>query len=404
MKRYLVAGLAIILSIMRLMIPTAAIAENPAEHYLTNMYDGSLVNTGKDNGYTGASPINANDVHYSWTLGQFVLSGYTEITKEDSIPVVLVNPGDTISLSYKLWQNIDALNGQGGLSISEDTDGYDEAFQIEKTNFGRGALFVKCTDHSNNSRVTPYLDYLTSVQEKKANATISDLEEGDYEVALDYEIAEAKWPGHKYHNYRTTFQFKIRNSSCMVFVRDLETKDEYANFSVAENGFFLDKASYYQSVVVERQYLTDNGYGYSLTPRINRAAYDGAEYTEPGIYTVTAKNKYTDETVEMTIAVGSEQITNAYVTANCAYKPEEISEMVANGVARITDDWRIEMIEKPEPTPEPAQPAIAPATQIETDGKTIDSMTETIITAVSIAFVMVIGIAAAIMRKWKKTK
>lgn len=63
-------------------------------------------------------------------------------------------------------------------------NGYDEAFQVEKTNFGRGALLVKFTDSTNKTRVTPHLDYLTSVKGRTANATISNLEEGDYEVAL----------------------------------------------------------------------------------------------------------------------------------------------------------------------------------------------------------------------------
>ena len=84
-----------------------------------------------------------------------------------------MNPGDTISLTYKLDQNIDALNGKDSLFISEDTNGYDEAFQVEKTNFGRGALLVKFTDSTNKTRVTPHLDYLTSVKGRTATYDIA---------------------------------------------------------------------------------------------------------------------------------------------------------------------------------------------------------------------------------------
>lgn len=403
MKRSKVVGFAIILSIMALTFPLTATAENSAIHYLTSMYDGSTVNTGKDNGFKGTTQIKNGDVHYAWSLGQFVLTGYTEVVKEESVPVFLVNPGDTISLTYKLDQNIDALNGKDSLFISEDTNGYDEAFQVEKTNFGRGALLVKFTDSTNKTRVTPHLDYLTSVKGRTANATISNLEEGDYEVALDYEIAENMWPGHKYYNYRTVFKFKVRNSSSMVFLRDLKTKDQIANFSVAENGFSVEKSSHYQKVSVGRQNLTDNGNGYSLTQITKRECYDGAEFTDPGIYTVSVKNNYTGESVDMTIAVGDDRITNAYVTSNCVYKPEEISEMVANGAARITDDWRIEVVNKPQSTEEPDTPVVAPVEPPKTT-YTINVSAETIIAVACVVFVIVVGAIIAVVRNRKKTK
>ena len=400
MKRRLTALLALIMILSASFIP-AVYADNPAEHVLTDMYDGSTVKTGKDNGYSGSDAITNKDVHFGWSLGQFTLKGFTEVYNENGIPVFLVNPGDSITLSYKLLQNIDRLNGEEKLTISNDKNGYDLAFQVEKTDFGRGALLVKFTDHNNRSRVTPHLDYLTAVKNKASKATISNMEEGDYEVALDYEIAEKKFPGYKYHNYRTTFKFKIRNSNCMIYLRDLNSKNEFANYSVAEKGFFLEYTSFYQRIIVKREILADNGNGYTLTPRTCKAAYDGAQYTDPGVYTVTVKNVYTGESVDMVIAVGDDPLTNAYVTANCVYKPEQLAEMIDSGTVTITDDWRVEVKETPKPTEPTSTPPIKPPSGGSTEllGGLEGHNFGVVITVAVVALVAVIGIIIAISKK-----
>lgn len=37
---------------------------------------GSVVNTGKDNGYSGSSALDIKDPHYGWQIGEFFVSGY----------------------------------------------------------------------------------------------------------------------------------------------------------------------------------------------------------------------------------------------------------------------------------------------------------------------------------------
>ena len=355
---------AMVLVILLLTNTAVSFAESSKKYCLTNAYDGSTVNAGKDTGFSERTSIeDCDDVHFGWSLGSFYMTGFTDVIEEDSVPVFLVNPGDSITLSYELLQDIDKLNGNEDLTIYNDEDGWDAEYQLGKTDvgMGRGMLFVKYTDNMRNTECHMYSDYLTSVQGKTADSTLSFLTEGDYEVALDYEILDDGFlMFNSYSNYRTSCKFKIRNSNCMVFVRDLSTKDELANYAVAEKGFMLDYAnSHYLHVSVKREILTNNGHGYSKTVRLCRYACDGAKYTEEGIYTITVKNVYTHESVEMIIAVGENQLANAYVAGNCVYEPDTINQLVAEGKAKITEDWRVEMIEQPQiETPEqPNEPA-----------------------------------------------
>ena len=371
-----------------------------AEYVLTSMYDSSTVNTGKDNGYSGTNALKKGDVHYGWDLGQFTMESYTDIITDNGVPVFLVNPGDGIILSYKLKQNIDSLNGKSNLAISDDKNGYDKAFQTKQTDFGRGALLIKFTDYRNVQRVTPYTDYLTGVKNKRANTRISLLEEGDYEVALDYEIVEKAFPTNKYHNYRTSFKFKIRNSNCMVYLRDQKTKSELANHSVAQHGFFLEYISFYQQIIVKREILTENGKGYSLTPRSCKAASNRAVYTDPGIYTVTVKNAYTGESLTMMVAVGDDPLINAYVMSDCVYGLDEISEMVKSGAAVITPDWRIEMIEKPKATAKPIHTEILEPVSAADNGMVSESRNRSIpLIAGLVIMIVSLGLVALLIKR-----
>ena len=92
---------------------------------------GSVVNAGKDNGYSGSSALDIKDPHYGWKIGEFFVSGYTRDTKDDEGTIVfLKNPGDQITLWFNLKQDIDALNGDSILSINEDSNGYDQYFRM----------------------------------------------------------------------------------------------------------------------------------------------------------------------------------------------------------------------------------------------------------------------------------
>lgn len=127
-------------------------------------------------------------------LGNFFVSGYTAKTVDSAGDMVfLKNVGDRVTLWFRLNQSIDALNGKDNLSITADTSGYDQQFQTERMNFGRGVLIIRYTDHNNNkSKPTIYTNYLEANVSVGADTKVQLFEEGDYEVALDYEVTEDK--------------------------------------------------------------------------------------------------------------------------------------------------------------------------------------------------------------------
>ncbi len=125
-----------------------------------------------------------------------MISGFTRKTEENGIPVFIKNaghddkPGDNIELWFKLEQkDLKKLNGDSDLYLAEDTNGYDEYFEYEKTNLKHGALFIRQTDNTNTkSKVIAYTDFLAALCSPAANTKIGLFEEGDYEVALDYQV------------------------------------------------------------------------------------------------------------------------------------------------------------------------------------------------------------------------
>ncbi len=105
-------------------------------------------------GYTGEIKIEQDDVHYGWDLGNFFVSGYTSNTTDSNgNNVFLKNAGDKVTLWFNLNQDVDKLNNQDGLSIGSDNDGYDEYFETPRTDFGRGTLIIRYSDHENVKHV-----------------------------------------------------------------------------------------------------------------------------------------------------------------------------------------------------------------------------------------------------------
>lgn len=281
---------------------------------------GDVVNTGMDNGYSGASALTIKDPHYGWQLGEFFVSGYTRDTKDDNgTPVFLKNVGDQLTLWFNLKQDIDFLNGSEILSINEDTNGYDQYFQTGKTNMGRGALIIRYTDEKGIKHEPEiYTNYLAANATTRADTVVKLFEEGDYEVALDYEIK--KTPRKigpveivpEYSNYRIFFTFKVRNGNCMVYPFDVSTGAELTNEAITSNGFRLDMArSRYLDIDVTRAVVTLGTNGYIEDVRFNRPAKDGDRYTDEGIYTFSVKNLYTNESTTKTIYVGSSNYMKA---------------------------------------------------------------------------------------------
>lgn len=151
---------------------------------------GETIRTNENKGYTGSKAIDIDDPHYGWELGQFFVSGYTRDTQDgNKTPVFLKNVGDQITLWFNLKQDIDQLNGSDQLEIVADKDGYDQQFQTNKTNTGRGMLLIRYTDEQGVKHEPEiYTNYLAANVSTSANTVVKLFEEGDYEVALDYRI------------------------------------------------------------------------------------------------------------------------------------------------------------------------------------------------------------------------
>lgn len=331
-KMLIVALLALLIAIS--VIPSKAYAEE-------RQYLGEVFNTGKDNGYSEQNSFETNDPHYGWKLGSFSISGYTRVTQdENDNPVFLKNVGDKVTLSFLLEQDIDSLNDNSNLLIAEDTNGYDKYFEVEKTNFGRGALIIKYTDYQNlNNEPTIYTDYLSGLT-TNANTTVELFEEGDYEVALNYEIkADNFLFFHSYENYRIYFKFSVRNGNSMVYPFDVFTKGELTNSSITENGFYLDLAkSRYLDIDVKKEVLVQGSDALTEDTRFNRPAKDGEQYTDEGIYTITVRNLYTGLETTKKIYVGTNNILKAHVKTGLPIN--EINAQLELG-AQITDEGDI---------------------------------------------------------------
>ena len=321
-----------------------AYAEEVAD---TSMYYlGDAVNAGLDTGYAETNEISQDDPHFSWRLGQFFVSGYTSVEQSpEGYPVFLKVAGDQVRLSFRLDQNINSLNGNDALSVNDDDNGSDEALGVPRTDFGRGTLIVRQTNYQNETMEPQvYTDYLSGI-ELGADTEVQLFEEGEYAVALDYEVKDdprkvgpvSIVPG--FSNYRISFKFAVRNGNCMVFPFDVETHSELTNESYAQNGFYLDLArSRYLDIYVKREVMAPGADGLVEDVRFNGPARDGDMYTEDGVYTVTASNEYTGQTTEKVIYVGDDPVLKAYAVTGLSI--QEINQRVASG-ENISDDGRL---------------------------------------------------------------
>lgn len=321
--------------------------ENQIELYDTNtQYFDNVKKVKTDSGYSKELEINNDDPHFGWKLGKFAINGFSSKTKDDDGNwVFLKNVGDNITLFFNLEQDINKLGGNSDLSIAEDKKGYDKEFGIKQTNFGRGYLIIRKTDASGDKQAPVlYQDYLDGVK-VGANTKVDVFEEGDYEVALDYEIKESRKVAfiNDYDSYKIRFNFKVRNGNCMIFPMDVDTNSELKTTSVVKNGFYLDLAqSKYLDIIIKKETYTEGADGLVEDTRFNRPARQGEKYTEEGIYTITAKNKYTNEETTKKIYVGSNKVIKAYMKTG--YSIKQINDMVKNYGASIDDDGNLDNI------------------------------------------------------------
>ena len=303
---------------------------------------GTKVKVKKFDGYFGEDLIDKKDVHYGWELGNFFVSGYTDETEsDDGTAVFLKNVGDKVTLWFNLKQNIDHLNDEKNLSVTADKEGYDQYFETPKMDFGRGALIIRYTDYNNiKSEPVIYTNYLEADTVVGADTKVQLFEEGDYEVALDYEVTRDELID-KVGHYRIFFKFSVRNGNCMVYPFDVKTGNELTNSSMTENGFRLDLAkSRYLKINLKREILKDSADGLIEDTRFNGPAKDGAEYTDEGIYTITVNNKYTGQFTTKKIYVGTNKILRAHMVTGLPIL--EINNLVSEG-AKIAEDGTIQL-------------------------------------------------------------
>ncbi|SNS40435.1 hypothetical protein SAMN06309944_0119 [Micrococcales bacterium KH10] len=329
--------------LLSLVTVIASVAQASTEKPEYRLGQDSLVNAGHDTGYSKSDPVNKNDIHWGWQLGRFYVTDFTRAIQEDDGTVVfLKNVGDEITLWFDLEQDIDRLNDDDQLSIAEDKNGWDQHFQVSQQNFGRGMLIVKHTDYTNNSQTTEYRDFLAAKASTSAVTTVEVFEEGDYEVALDYEIRKPwanvfGWkPRYNHHNYQISFKFAVRNGNSMVFPFDVKTGAELTNASATTNGFRLDLAkSRYLDIDIKREVLNESGDGLAEDTRFNKPAKDGSEYTDEGTYTITVRNRYTGQETLKTIYVGSDDVLKAHAATGESIPT--INEMIAEGATIAAD-------------------------------------------------------------------
>lgn len=358
---------------------------------------GSRVRTKNFDGYYGEENIAKTDIHYGWDLGNFFISGYTDKRVSNDEVVLLKNVGDKVTLWFNLSQNIDALNGQNNLFISSDSSAFDQYFETPKTDFGKGALIIRYTDYNNNkSEPQIYTNYLEANTSFGADTKVQLFEEGDYEVALDYEVTKDELIDTKGH-YRIFFKFSVRNGNCMAYLFDISTGSELTNSSMTENGFRLDLAkSRYLKVNIKREVLKDSADGLVEDTRFNGPAKDGEEYTEEGIYTITVSNDYTNQFTVKKIYVGTNKVLRAYMTTGLSIP--EINNLVADG-ATIMDDGTIKLAEKViEPDkPTESNQTSEPVTESETSETNEAADVNPSDTAKNIFPIIIVVVIAAVM-------
>lgn len=294
---------------------------------------GKRINTGKNNGFSGEEAITDKDPHFGWDIGTFYVNGYTREGNEEGL--FLKTLGDRITLWFNLTQDINCLNGKKNLSINEDKDGYDQYFGVDRTNFKHGTLIIQYTDYEGKAH-TPiiYTNYLAANASTGANTKVELFEEGDYKVALDYEIKDSSGLD-SYTDYRIAFNFKIRNANCMVYPFDVSTGDELADNALTEKGFKLDLAkSRYLTIDLVRNEIKKMNGRYFSDVRFNTAAQDGKEYMAEGEYTFTVKNPSTGESTTKKIYVGTDGIYKALADGRTI---AEVNDLLEQGGEMQTD-------------------------------------------------------------------
>lgn len=309
-------------------------------------YFSDVVNAGLDTGYSAQESITEDDLHFGWQLGKYYVTGFSAVTFDaKGNPVFLRSPDKDVELRFQLEQDPSALNGDSAITVNNDENGYDEFFGLQRQNFGRGAMIIRHTDSQNNAPVPQvFVNYLSSI-ESGSDEHVTLCEEGDYDVALDYEVEKSgfAWMA-DYANYRIAFSFSVRDGDSVVFPMDVVTGAYLGNESHAPNGFKLDFAgSKYLKVTVERSVLSDGPDGKVEDILFARPGEDGEAFTDEGVYTLKSTNEYTGLTTVKKVYVGNDETGIAYASSGLPL--HEVEAMLANDDRDQKSDQSVEELD-----------------------------------------------------------
>ena len=344
---------------------------NPVEELnIADAYEFSDVcRVDSQDGFENPTVVKSDDPHNDWTLGKFYVSGYTDVIYDEEIPVFLKVPEDKAVLWFNLEHELDKCNGRTDVKVEYIATGSDVYFGTPTiSDFGRGTLIIRKTDKNNRKERYIYTNYLEASATAGANTRVDLFEEGDYEVALDYQLHYDKpfvfgTTTTKTLTYRVFFKFKVRNGDISAFIRDVDTNQFVTNANIAENGFYIDVAnSQYLTLSIKREVLSESMDGLVEDTKFSGVAKEGRHYTEEGIYTVTVKNMATGDSVEKKVYVGNTDILKAHMVTGVSIG--EINERLAVGAyidekgyivdvkAEIPMDMEEELVTEKEPSVE----------------------------------------------------
>ena len=330
---------------------------------------GDVFRVDSQDGFKNPTKIDSDDPHNDWTIGKFYVSGYTSVLNEDGeIPVFLKTPGDKAALWFNLEQDINKCNGKNDIRVEYIDSGSDIEFGTPTINdFGRGALIVRKTDDKNKKERQIYTNYLEASATVGANTRVDLFEEGDYEVALDYQLHYDKpfvfkTKTTKTLTYRIAFKFKVRNGDISMFVRDA-TSDKFLNSGdIATSGFYIDVAnSKYLKIAVKRELLNEGLTGLVVDTKFDAVGKEGRKYTDEGIYNITVTNNATGREVEKRVYVGDSDILKAHMKTGLTISA--INERIALGATIDEEGNIIDPI--PEVPEEPQVEEISEEPQVE---------------------------------------
>lgn len=229
------------------------------------------------------------------------------------------------------------------MRITADNAGYDQYFETDTQDFGKGALIIKKINADETEEdVNIYTNFLEANAKPGTDTVVQLFEEGDYEVALDYEVTKDTWKvfdkkiADKIHHYRIYFKFSVRNSNCMVYPLDVKTNQKIINGSYSKDGFYLDLAkSKYLQINVKKSTLKDGTYDLVEDTEYNQLANEGSTFTEEGLYEITVTNKYTNISDVKRIYVGDNDLLKAYAVTGLSIS--ELKKKIESGM-KINED------------------------------------------------------------------